>query len=316
MSKLKILFFGTAPFGFPVLRYLAGRGDVEVVGVISQPDRRRGRGRKKQSPPVADYARELGLPLYQSGDINEDGLEIMREIGEIDAGVLIAYGQFLSPDVFTYPRYDSFNFHASLLPRWRGAAPIRHTLLAGDKKTGVSVFKLEEGMDTGPICRQISCDVQPKETYGELYERLSRLNVEAADLLLKDLHSGNLQYIPQTGEATYAPLISTGDALIDWSKTAAEVERHVRAFCPDPGAYTFINSERVKIYRVLPVEANGRPGEVLKAADNKFYIACGRRAVSIEKLQPAGTRTMDPRSFLAGRRQIADGKVDVADELA
>ena len=171
-------------------------------------------------------------------------------------------------------------------------------------------------MDTGPICRQISCDVGEKETYGELYERLSRLNIEAMDLLLEDLHSDNLKFTPQQGKATYAPLISSKDAAIDWDWPAHRVERHIRAFCPDPGAYTFINSERVKIYRASVVKDAAPAGEVLKVTPENLHIACGEDAISIEEIQPAGARRMEVKSFLAGRLNIQEGENVISDELA
>ena len=307
MAEFSTIFLGTAPFGFPVLRGLADHSAVDVKGVFSQPDRRRGRGQKKESPPVAEYGRELDLPVYQPEDINEDGLEMIRELGEIDLGIVIAYGQFLSREVFTYPRHDMYNFHASLLPRWRGAAPIRHTLLAGDSQTGVSVFKLQEGMDTGPICQQVRTSVGEEENYGQLYERLSRLNVGALELLLAELSENNLECEPQEGEPTYAPMIQTEDARINWEEPAEAVERHIRAYDPEPGAFSFLNGERFKIYKSQIADGNGAPGEVLKS-NSDFRVACGEAALDLLEVQPSGSRQMEIDDFLAGNRDISPGE--------
>lgn len=307
---LDVVFMGTAPFGFPVLRTLNDRDDVEVRGVFSQPDRKRGRGQDVQSPPVAEYGRELGLPLYQPEDINEDGLEMLRDLGKIDIAFLVAYGQFLDPDVFEYPTHGTYNFHASLLPRWRGAAPIRHTLLAGDEETGVSIFKLREGMDTGPVCRKVRTTVKEDETYGELYERLSELNVGALNLFIEELKNGELQCDPQDGDPTYAPLIGSEDARIDWACSSEEVERQVRAFCPDPGAFGTINDTRIKIFRgKIQDKSTGEhePGEIVEIGGETLRVATGDVSYSILELQPAGSSRMDVADFLAGQPDIDVG---------
>ncbi|MGM0381860.1 MAG: methionyl-tRNA formyltransferase, partial [bacterium] len=299
-------FMGTAPFGFPVMRVLKEHESVEVAGVFTQPDRRRGRGQKNSTPPVGEFARELELPLYQPEDINEEGLCLLDELGKIDLGIVVAYGQFLDRELFTYPEYDTYNFHASLLPRWRGAAPIRHTLLAGDEETGVSVFKLEEGMDTGPVCQQVRTTVQPGETYGELYERLSRLNVGALELLLAELAEDTLDCEPQTGEPTYAPMIKSKDARLDFNQSAESVHRHICAFAPDPGAFTFLGEDRLKIYRSKIVAESGPPGEVLQCEDD-FIVACAEKSLALLEVQLAGSRQMEISDFLAGRQDINKG---------
>lgn len=307
---MDVVFMGTAPFGFPVLRTLSERDDVTVKGVFTQPDRRRGRGQETQSPPVAEFAEELGLPLFQPESINENGLEMMNDLGDIDLSFLVAYGQFLDPAVFQYPTHGTYNFHASLLPRWRGAAPIRHTLLAGDEETGVTIFRLEEGMDTGPICGQVRTAVEDNETYGELYERLSELNVGALNLFLEEIKNDRLECRPQDGEATYAPMIDNDDARINWQRSAVEVERQIRAFCPDPGAFTMIDDNRVKIYRASVVEeptGQAGPGEIQTLTDDKLNIGTGDGLLSIEELQPAGSRRMDVSDYLAGSPSIEEG---------
>ncbi len=314
MADFSTIFLGTAPFGFPILRALKNNSRVNIKGVFSQPDRRRGRGQKKESPPVAEYGRELDLPVYQPENINTDGKEMIRELGEIDLGIVVAYGQFLSREVFTYPEHETYNFHASLLPRWRGAAPVRHTLLAGDRQTGVSVFKLREGMDTGPVCQQVRTTVGEDENYGQLYERLSRLNVGALELLLAELAEDTLECEPQTGEPTYAPMISSEDARINWDRPAEAVERHIRAFSPEPGAYTYLDGDRFKIYRSRIVDGNGRPGEILRSK-KKLRVACAEGALDLFEVQPSGSRQMEVDDFLAGNRDLQPGLI-LGDELS
>jgi methionyl-tRNA formyltransferase len=300
------VFLGTAPFGFPVMRALKDREDVNIKGVFTQPDRERGRGQETQSPPVGEFAPDLDLPLYQPPSINEEGYDQLREIGSIDLAFVVAYGQFLDPDVFNYPEVGTFNFHASLLPRWRGAAPIRHTLLAGDEETGVTLFRLEEDMDTGPVCEQVRTRVEENETYGELYERLSELNVGVLNVFMENLKQDRLDCRPQEGEPTYAPMIDNDDARIDWTQSAREIDRHVRTFCPDPGAFTTLNDERVKLYRVSTRESGGtsEPGRVRSVGDDDFVVEAGEGLVSIEELQPAGSRRMDVEDYLAGQPDV------------
>lgn len=306
----KTIFMGTAPFGFPVMRELDEDERIDLLGVISQPDRESGRGQETQSPPVAEYARELDLPLFQPEDVNDDGLGVLRDLGEIDIAFLVAYGQFLDDEVYDYPKHGTYNFHASLLPRWRGAAPIRHTLLNGDDQTGVSIFRLQEGMDTGPVCKQVRTEVGESETYGELYERLSELNVGALNLFLEELERGVLDCRPQERDATYAPMIENEDARIDWTDSAVDIERHVRAFSPEPGAFSKIDDERLKIYRVVvedEVNDGAEPGQILECSTKSLMVKAGTGGLSIRELQPAGSRRMDVEDFLAGQPEIVPG---------
>lgn len=302
-NKFNTVFIGTAPFGFPVMRALDEHSDVLVKCVITQPDREKGRGRENKTPPVGNFARELDLPLYQPENINKDGKEIFEELGEINLGIVVAYGQLLSRGLFSYPDCGTYNFHASLLPRWRGAAPIRHTLLAGDEYTGVTVFELQKGMDTGPICQQVKTRIRSGENYGQLYERLSKLNVGALELLLADLSENSLECKKQEGDPTYASMIKGDDARIDWKQPAEAVQRHIRAFSPDPGAFTFVNGERFKVYRVRLIRESGPAGEFL-GEDERLIVGCEKNALQLLEVQPAGSRRMEGHDFLAGQQEI------------
>lgn len=303
---IETVFIGSAPFGLSVLDELYERDEIELKGVISQPDREQGRGQEVRSTPISERARELGLPLEQPEDINKSGLDFLRQFPDLEIIFIVAYGQLLDREFFSYPEEETFNFHASLLPRWRGAAPIRHSLLAGDDKTGVTLFRLTEALDAGPICARRELTVGTEETYGELYRRLKKLNVQVLDDFLDDYRTDSLECQPQTGEPTYASQIDSETARIDWSEPAEQIERQVRAFCPGPGAYTEINGERCKIYAVEQVETTGRSGEIL-AADKQLIIAADEAALRVKKIQPAGSEKMEAASFLAGRQQLEPG---------
>lgn len=306
-----LVFLGTAPFGFPVMRALDRDDRVELKGVITQPDRERGRGRETQSPPVADYALELNLPLFQPEDINDGGIEILDAIGPIDFGIVIAYGQILSSELLNHPENGFFNFHASLLPRWRGASPIRHALMHGDSETGVTVFRVEEELDTGPICVRLETPVRENENYGQLYERLGQVNVGALNVLLSDLESDNLCFRAQEGTPTYAPQIGSDAGRINWDNTAEEIRNTILAFAPDPGAFTFRDENRIKIYEVevnADDSSEGNPGEIVRLTSDRIVVATGRGTLEIVELQPAGSRRMSVESYLAGNPEIRSGE--------
>jgi len=237
--------------------------------------------------------------------------EILASRGGLDLGVLAAYGVILPPEVFELPRHGVFNFHASLLPRWRGASPIRHALLAGDAETGVTVFRVVEALDAGPVSHRFPVPIGEGTTYGELYERLRDRAAQALDPLLEDLAAGELRLEPQQGEATYAPRIDTRDARIDWNDSAAAIDRHVRAFCPAPGAFTFYGERRIKLFEVRPlpdVDPEARPpGTVLSVGEERFRVGAGEGAVDVLEIQPAGSRRMSVRDYLAGNPNLTPG---------
>lgn len=312
-----VVFLGTAPFGFPVMRALDQDERVNVKGVFTQPDRERGRGREKQSPPVAEFARELNLPLFQPDNINEEGLGTLRELQPLDFGIVIAYGQILTAEVLDLSEEGFFNFHASLLPRWRGASPIRHALMHGDRKTGVTVFRVEEELDTGPLCVQLETPVREKENYGQLYERLSQINVGALKVLLSDVEAENLYFEPQEGEVTYAPQIDADAGRIDWTNGAESIGNTVRAFCPDPGAFCFYDEKRMKIYavNVYPQRGSGdRPGTIRALETDEIIVEAASGCIGITELQPAGSRRMSVESFLAGQPGLSEGDQFDVDE--
>lgn len=306
---MRAVFFGTPGFGVPLLESLAHREDVSVEAVVTRPDRAAGRGQQSRSPPIAETARELGLPVHQPEGLAARGSDFLREIGPLDFGVLAAYGELLPPSVFEGPRLGVFNFHASLLPRWRGASPIRHALLHGDPETGITVFRVVEALDAGPISHRCPVPIGERTTYGELYERLRNRTVEALERLLEDLTEGTLELEPQEGTATYAPRLESDHARIDWSEPSRQVDRHVRAFCPVPGAFTFLGEDRLKVYEVRPVSAREKhpPGTLTAVESDRFRVSTGRGAVEVLEVQPAGSRRMPVRDYLAGNPGLRVG---------
>lgn len=308
---LTTVFFGTAPFGFPLMKAISNDERVDVRGVFTQPDRERGRGQEPQSPPVAEFARELNLNLFQPEDINKEGIEILRGFSSIDIGIVIAYGQILSSELLELAEVGFFNFHASLLPRWRGAAPIRHTLMAGDDRSGISVFSMEESLDTGPVCVRLETPVREAETYDSLYERLSQINVGALGVLLSDIQANRLQYQPQSGESTYADKIKSDDAKIDWNSSAEAIKNFVYAFNSDPGAFTYLNGNRFKIYDVtLEQNNNGdyKPGEIVAITDESIIVGTAEGKLKLLEVQPSGSRKMGVESYLAGNSDLEEGQ--------
>lgn len=303
------MFFGTPSFGVPLLEALSGREDVYVAAVVTRPDRGAGRGQRSTSPPIAEAARDRGLPVHQPEDLAGEGPDLLEDAAPLDLGILAAYGEILPPSVFELPRHGVFNFHASLLPRWRGASPIRHALLHGDAETGITVFRVVAALDAGPISHRRLIPIGDRTTYGELFERLKRLTVEPLGELIEDLKADRLQLEPQEGTATYAPRLESEDARIDWSRSAEHIDRHVRAFCPVPGAFTFHGNDRLKLFDVRPVSgtAEGPPGTLLEVEVDRFRVRAGRGAVDVREVQPAGSRRMSVRDYLAGNPGLGAG---------
>lgn len=302
MTRPRAIFFGSPAFAVPSLE--AAHDVCEVVGVVTQPDRPAGRGMAPKPPPVKERAGVLGLEVMQPTKVRTGELaERLRSL-RADVGVVAAYGRILPADVLEAPRLGCVNVHASLLPRWRGAAPIHWAIVHGDQETGVCLMRMDEGMDTGPV---LSCEqtaIGPEETAGELSERLSRLG---ADLLRRDLPrylAGDLSARPQPDEGpTLAPLLKKEHGRIDWSRPAAEVHDRVRGLSPWPGAFTEMDGERVKIHRAHVESARGvqgPPGTIVRARGQGLHVACGEGVLGIDELQTPGRKRLTAQQFLAG----------------
>lgn len=299
---MRIAFFGTPGFAVPSLRALLD-GGAQVVAVVTQPDRPRGRSRSTLvSPPVKELALEHGLPVYQpdrpTGDLF---LTALRRL-EPELGVVVAYGHLLRPDLLALPRLGMINVHASLLPDLRGAAPIPWSILRGDTRSGVTIMRMEAGLDSGPILHQLETPITPWETAGSLTERLADLGATALVEALHLLQTGQLPGVPQDhARATLAPKIHRDVAHLSWSESAEAVTRRIRAFDPVPGAWTTLEGHtEVKLYGARPVAQSGAPGTIL-AATPGLVVAAGEGAVSIEEVQPTGRKRMTAEEWVRGR---------------
>ncbi len=297
---MRLVFAGTPEFAAVALEALIEAGH-DIALVLSQPDRPAGRGMKLRMSPVKALALHHGLPVYQPDSLKTD--EARRPLAEAAAEVMVvaAYGLLLPQAVLDLPRLGCVNIHASLLPRWRGAAPIQRAILAGDRETGISLMQMETGLDTGPILSLAALPIAPDDTAGSLHDKLAALGAREIVALLPRLAAGGVRAVPQDdGQAVYARKISKEEARIDWRAPALDIDRRVRAFNPFPGAWTGLAGEPLKLWRACPARGQGRPGEVLAASAEGITVACGEGALRVQELQKAGGKRLDAGAFLSG----------------
>jgi len=300
---MRILFFGTPDFATPALRALVGEGH-EVIGVVTQPDRPQGRSRSKLVPsPVKVVALEEGIPVLQpERPRGEEFLAALRALRP-EISVVVAYGHILRQEVIDLPPRGTVNIHASLLPRWRGAAPIQAAMLAGDAETGVTIMRMVLGLDAGPVLHEVRTAIGPDETAGELTERLSEMGALAIVEALALLELDGLEERPQDESlVTYAPKIERAQARVDFAEPAEAVAREIRAYNPKPGAWGMVRDQEVRLFgvRVLP-DRRGDPGEVIAVGEMGLIIACGAGAVAVETVHPAGKRRLAALDWAQGR---------------
>lgn len=298
----RIVFMGTPDFAVPALEALIETQT--VVGVVTQPDRPAGRGKQLRPSPVKQTAAAAGIPLYQPKSLRQEAAaEPLRE-WQPDVIVVAAFGQILRPHVLYLPPHGNLNVHASLLPRWRGASPIQHALLAGDRETGVSLMQMDEGLDTGPVYVQEAIEITSEDTAATLHDRLAELGAQMLRQYLDDILAGRLTAVPQDdSQSTYAPMIHKEAGRINWSLPAAALDRHIRAMTPWPGAFTEWQGETLRILRASPLHGklpDGRPGQVVTAGD-KILALCGEGGLALEEVQLAGKRAMAVTDFVRGR---------------
>jgi len=299
----KIVFMGSPDFSLPTLRTLAGA--FEVVGVVTQPDRASGRGRELKAPPVKTLALELGIPVMQPEKLRQpEAMEQLRAWSP-DLIVVAAFGQILRKEVLELPKYGCINVHASLLPRWRGAAPINAAILAGDEETGVTIMVMDVGLDTGPMLSKKSIRITPQDTAGSVFEALSTLGADLLIETLPDYIAGNLKPVPQPEEGmTYAPMMKKEEGQLDFSHDVHSLERRVRAFNPWPGAFMDFDGTLLKVHRARVQAGDAAVGQRLIYRDQPAIGARGGVLV-LEEVQPAGKKPMSGKSFLAGARHWA-----------
>ena len=297
---MRIAFAGTPEFARQALRALAEAGH-DIVLVLTQPDRPAGRGMRLAPSPVKMEAEARHLPVYQPQELKDPATH--RPIIETrpDVMVVAAYGLILPQAVLDIPRHGCLNIHASLLPRWRGAAPIQRAIEAGDRKTGICIMQMEAGLDTGPILLSSVVPIEDGEMAGTLHDKLARTGALAIVEALNNLDRLIPQPQPEAG-VTYAAKISKQDAKLDWALPAENLALKVRAYNPVPGAWTSWDGEPLKIWQAVPVPGQGAPGSVLKDDADGLIVACGLNALKITELQKAGSRRMTAAAFLLGSK--------------
>ena len=299
---MKVIFAGTPDFAAAALKAIAAAG-FEIPLVLTQPDRPKGRGMQLAPSPVKQAALELGLRVAQPEKLrnNAEALQMLKEV-EADVMVVAAYGLILPQDVLDTPKHGCLNIHASLLPRWRGAAPIQRAIEAGDAETGVCIMQMDIGLDTGGVVSEHRYAIQPTDTANEVHDALMNLGAEAIVADLQQLKTGGrLKSVKQPEEGvTYAQKLSKEEARIDWNESAAVIERKIRAFNPIPAAWVEYQGKPMKIWRAEVVAQQGRAGEVLSCSSDGLIVACGENALKITELQPSGGKRMDIAAFAAG----------------
>ena len=294
---MRVIFAGTPEFAAQALAAIIAAGH-EIPLVLTQPDRPAGRGMSLQPSAVKKLAVAHGLAVFQPLSLKDAGAQSRLADLQADVMVVAAYGLILPQAVLDLPRHGCLNIHASLLPRWRGAAPIQRALLAGDAQTGVCIMQMEAGLDTGPVLLREAFPIEDEDTTVSLHDKLASCG---AALIVKALDGLPLAFEtqPEAG-VTYAHKIEKAEALIDWSRSAAELDRHVRAFNPFPGAQTQLGGQTVKLWQARPVAGRGEPGQVLAVDREQIVIACAAGALAVSELQKAGGKRLPVQQFLAG----------------
>lgn len=301
--SLRVVFMGTPDFSVPTLMEIVGQGH-DVVACYSQPPRPAGRGMDLKKSPVHEAAESFGIPVYTPDSLKGAEEQAQFLALNADVAVVVAYGLLLPKPVLEAPEYGCLNLHASVLPRWRGAAPINRAIMAGDTETAVQVMRMEEGLDTGPVCMSETVAISANMTAGELHDQLSGLGGDLMVRALAALSRGALGEQAQAAECvTYAAKLSKQETRIDWTLPAAQVHNHIRGLSPFPGAWCEMElggkTERVKVLRSSLAEGAGNPGQVL-AVDKVPVIACGDAAVRLDQVQRAGKKPMSGADFLRG----------------
>ena len=297
-----VVFMGTPDFAVPSLQALIEH--TNVVGVVTQPDRPAGRGKKMRPSPVKVVAENAGIPLYHPQSLRTiESTQPIRD-WQPDLIVVAAFGQILRPHLLELPKYGCLNVHASLLPRWRGASPIQHAILAGDKETGVSLMQMDKGLDTGAVYVKEAIPLVPDETAATLHDKLAELGAKMMVDYLDDIIAGIYPPIPQdNSQSTYAPMIKKGDGQLDWYKTASELDQHIRAFTPWPSTFTHWEGKLLKVLSADVTDVVGEAG-VVQQIDNNIMVGTGHGSLALRRVQLAGKKAVNITDFVRGRPQF------------
>lgn len=300
---MRIVFMGTPDFSVPCLQRLIADGE-EVVGVFTQPDKPKGRGYELTPPPVKVEALKHNIPVFQPKSMRDgEALKILETL-QPDLNVVVAYGKILPPEILYFPKYNSINIHASILPKYRGAAPIQWVILNGEEKTGVTSMQMDDGIDTGDMLLKAELPIPPNMTGGELHDALSELGAQVLSDTLKALKNGDLHPTKQTGESNYAPMLNKALCPIDFSRTAQDVHNHVRGLSPFPTATAVLHGKRMKIHTTrLTENISTAPAGTIVSATDGIEVVCGDgKTVLVTELQPEGKKRMTAKAFLVGHK--------------
>lgn len=307
---ISIVFFGTPDFAVPTLEALTNHPNMQVRAVITQPDRPAGRGGELTAPPVKKFAIAKGIPVYQPSSLRKEFGTLRSALANLepfDIGVVIAFGQILSPEVLNWPRYGCVNIHASLLPRWRGAAPIQRAIEAGDQETGVCIMQMDVGLDTGAVFATARTPIRPEDTTRSLHDRLSVLGSELLVDQLPAIVAGSLKAHPQPVEGvSYAKKITSDESMVLWSSSARELALKIRAFSPHPGCFTTWQGRRLKVLLAHEVQPhpldiqNSAPGVVIRSSPEVLVVKCGHGLLALDEVQLEGKKKMSIIEFLRG----------------
>ncbi len=297
---MKVVYMGTPDFAVGALEAIIAAGH-EVTAVVTQPDKPKGRSGQLSPCPVKECALSHGLVVFQPERIRRaEAVEILKQY-PADIFVVAAFGQILSSEILHMPKYGCVNIHASLLPKYRGAAPIQWAVINGEEKSGVTIMQMDEGIDTGDILLQQEVELDPDETGGSLFDRLAKTGAELIVRALTEIKAGTLTPVKQEEtKATHVGMLKKEDGRIDWNKPAVEIERLIRGLDPWPSAYSMLDGKRCKFYAASVTEEKGEPGTVISVTKNGFTIACGAGALVIEELQLEGKKRMKTEEFLRG----------------
>lgn len=306
LAPVRAAFLGNDSWSVPTLVRLARTEGVDVVLVVTNPSRPAGRGSKLTATPVADAARTLGLPLAETETTRDEAFSARIHSLAPDVSVVVAYGELLSSDVLNAPRLGSVNLHFSLLPRWRGASPVQHSIIAGDSVTGVTVIRMDEGLDTGPVLARREQAMRSDDDAGSLGARLAAIGADVVAEVLPALAEARVTPVPQTGSVTFAPKLGLADRLLDWQQPAEVLVRRVRAFAPEPGATTSLRGNDLKVFRADEAgPADAEPGTVMDVDREGVLVATGTGAIRLLEVAAPGRRRMPAPDWARGVRNLA-----------
>ncbi|MGN0268416.1 MAG: methionyl-tRNA formyltransferase [Lachnospiraceae bacterium] len=300
---MRIVFMGTPDFAAAPLETIIKSGKHQVTGVITQPDKPKGRGKSMQFPPVKEKALEYDIPVWQPAQVNSEEMIAVLKEQNPDCIVVAAFGQLLKDEILNLPRFGCINIHASLLPKLRGAAPIQWAVIQGDETAGVTTMWMDQGLDTGDMLLKKEIRLAEDETGGSLFDRLSECGCELILETLDALENGTAVRTPQTGESTYAKILTKNTGNIDWSQSAVQIERLIRGLNPWPSAFSYLNGKMIKIWSAKVNEMHkGEPGEIIHADKSSFIVCCGEKSLEILELQAEGKKRMSCDAWLRGVR--------------